>query len=322
MPIQEKPNPKDKLKEVIDKLEQGIKDVFTSEKFKTYLAVMSNFHRYSFSNSLLIAMQRPDATYVAGYSAWQQKFKRHVLKGEKAIQILAPIPYKIKVESEHIDPTTQKPVTETIEVTKMSFKPVSVFDVSSTDGEPLPQLTTRLTGNVNDYDNLFNILSDISPVPIAFEQINDTINGYYSIADKRIAINDGMSEIQTVKTALHEIAHSLLHDVADKDAPTREIEAEAIAFIVSNHLGIDTSEYSFAYVGAWSGDKELSQLKSSLDIIQTTASDLIGKIESKFMELSKVIDEPKSVRQQIAELKSQMPKTTSKSKTKSNDLEV
>ena len=208
------------VREITDRLEQGIKELFESERFKEYLRTMSKFYNYSFNNTLLIAMQKPEATLIAGYTAWQRNFDRHVMKGEKGIRILAPAPYKAKVEKEKIDPKTQKPmldkdgkpITETVEVMRPAFKVVSVFDVSQTEGKELPDIVVdELTGSVENYAAFFEALRQESPVPIAFEDISGGAKGYYHLEDRRIAIQEGMSEVQTVKTAIHEIAHAKLH---------------------------------------------------------------------------------------------------------------
>ena len=292
----------EKMKELTDKLEQGIKDVYESDRYKNYLAVMSKFHSYSFRNSLLIMLQKPDATHVAGFNAWKNTFNRYVNKGEKGLQILAPTPFRVKVEMEKIDPKTQtpaldtsgKPVTELVEITKPAFRPIYVFDISQTSGEPLPQLITELIGNVSQYHAFFESLKSVSPFPMQFEDIQSGAKGYCDPVNQKIAIKTGMSEIQTIKTAIHEITHSDLH--ADpvnlsfgegKDRRTKEVEAESVAFVVCSHYGIDTSDYSFAYVAGWSSNRELNELKSSLDTIQKQAADLIDRIDTRFMELLK-----------------------------------
>ena len=215
------------VREITDKLEQGIKELFESERFKEYLRTMSNFYHYSFSNTLLIAMQKPEATYVAGYTSWQRNFDRQVMKGEKGIKILAPAPYKAKEEREKIDPSTQKPVldadgkpiTETVEVMRPAFKVVSVFDISQTDGKELPDIIVdELSGSVENYAAFFEALKQESPVPISFEDIPGGAKGYFSPVENRIAIQEGMSEIQTIKTAIHEIAHAKLHSI-DRPEP-------------------------------------------------------------------------------------------------------
>jgi len=287
---------KERLKEITDKLEQGIKDLFDGEKFKEYLDSMSKFHNYSFNNTLLIAMQKPDASLVAGFNTWKNKFGRHVNKGEKGIQILAPAPFKVQKEMEKIDEDTGlpmldrkgNPIIEIVDVTIPFFKPVSVFDVSQTNGKALPSLgADELSGEVKDYEKFFEALKAVSPLPIEFEKITDGAKGYCDHANKRIAINEGMSELQNVKTAVHEIAHAKLHyrdlvkaDLTEaKDKKTMEIEAESIAYTVCQHYGIDTSDYSFGYVAAWGSGKEVTELKASLETIRATASEIINKID-------------------------------------------
>ena len=287
------------VREITDKLEQGIKELFESEKFKEYLTTMSKFYNYSFNNTLLIAMQKPDATLIAGYTSWQRNFDRQVMKGEKGIKILAPAPYKAKEEREKIDPATQKPVldadgkpvTETVEVMRPAFKVVSVFDVSQTDGKELPDIAVdELTGSVENYAAFFEALKQESPVPISFEDIPGGAKGYFSHAENRIAIQDGMSEIQTIKTAIHEIAHAKLHaiDPTEKIAPeerkdrhTKEVEAESVAYTVCQRYGIETSDYSFGYIAGWSSDKDTKELKGSLETIRSTAAEMIESIDSK-----------------------------------------
>jgi hypothetical protein len=295
-------NKQEKMKELTDKLEQGIKNVYESERYKTYLGVMSKFHFYSFRNSLLIMQQKPEATHVAGFNAWKTTFQRSVNKGEKGIQILAPAPYRVRVEMERIDRITQKPVldnsgkplTEEVEITKPSFHPVYVFDVSQTSGEPLPQLITELTGNVAQYNAFFQSLKGVSPFPMKFEEIQSGAKGYCDPANKKIAIKAGMSELQNIKTAIHEITHADLHAGLGnlslderKDRRTKEVEAESVAFVVCSHFCIDTSDYSFTYDASWSSDKELNVLKSSLDTIQKHAAELIDRIDTHFQELLK-----------------------------------
>ena len=291
------------VREITDKLEQGIKELFESEKFKEYLTTMSKFYNYSFNNTLLIAMQKPDATLIAGYTSWQRNFDRHVMKGEKGIKILAPAPYKAQEEREKIDPATQKPVldadgkpvTETVEVMRPAFKVVSVFDVSQTDGKELPDIAVdELTGSVENYAAFFEALKQESPVPISFEDIPGGAKGYFSHAENRIAIQEGMSEIQTVKTAIHEIAHAKLHAVNPdekiapeerKDRHTKEVEAESVAYTVCQRYGIETSDYSFGYIAGWSSDKDTKELKGSLETIRSTAAEMIESIDAKLKVL-------------------------------------
>lgn len=296
---------KQKVQEITEKLEQGIKELFESEKYKTYLNTMSKFHNYSFNNTMLIAMQKPDATLVAGFKAWQKNFDRHVKKGEKGIRILAPAPYKIKEEQEKLDPVTGEimldkngmPVTEEVEIKIPAFRVVPVFDVSQTDGKELPDIGgNELSGSVEDYEDFMQALTEVSPVPITYEDIEGEAKGYFHTTDHRIAIQEGMSQSQTVKTAIHEVAHAKLHDrdrnqdidaVLDKDRNTKEVEAESVAYTVCQHFGIDTSDYSFGYIAGWSSDRDMKELKSSLDTIRKTASELITGIEDRLAELHK-----------------------------------
>ena len=298
--------PAEKLKEITDRLEQGITELFDSERYKEYLRVMSKFHNYSFNNTLLIAMQKPDASLIAGFTAWKNQFQRNVKKGEKGIKIIAPSPFKIKQETEKIDPQTQKPVigrdgkpvTEEKEITIPAYKVVSVFDVSQTEGKELPDIAVdALTGDVEQYSDFFAALEKTSPVPIGFEKIEGGAHGYYHLEDKRIALDEGMSELQTLKTAIHEIAHAKLHDI-DLNAPkdeqqprvdrrTREVEAESVAYTVCQHYGLDTSDYSFGYVAGWSSGRELAELKNSLETIRSAAADIINSIDGHIAELQK-----------------------------------
>lgn len=267
---------------------------------------MSRFHSYSYSNSVMIAMQKPDATLLAGFSGWQKNFDRHVKAGERGIRIFAPAPVKTKVEREKKDPDTKlpvldengDPVMETMEIKTPRFKIVTVFDVSQTDGKPLPSLgVDELTGNVEQFSQFFEALKRTSTVPIGFKELHDGSNGYYSPAEKRIAIREGMSEVQTVKTAIHELAHSRLHDFdrtkppaeaeKRKDRNTREVEAESVAYVVCQHFGIDTSDYSFGYVATWSANRELPELKASLQTIRDAASSLIDEIQENLASLQK-----------------------------------
>lgn len=347
------------VREITDKLEQGIQELFESERYKEYLNTMSKFYRYSFNNTLLIAMQKPEATLIAGYTAWQRNFDRHVMKGEKGIRILAPAPYKAQEERDKLDPATQmpvldadgKPVKETVEVMRPAFKVVSVFDVSQTDGKELPDIAVdELTGSVENYAVFFEALKQESPIPISFEDIPGSAKGYFSHVENRIAIQENMSEIQTVKTAIHEIAHAKLHgenqpepepawkvvmvsdggtkrdfssdfkseaeaisaaEEADwhfvdengfewrleveedlsaiqkiqKDRHTKEVEAESVAYTVCQRYGIETSDYSFGYIAGWSSDKETKELKSSLELIRSTAAEMIESIDAKVKAL-------------------------------------
>ena len=293
--------PGDKVKEITARLEQGIQAIFDSDRYKEFLTAMSKFHDYSLNNTILIAMQ--GGNLVKGYSQWQKEFDRHVKSGEKGIKIFAPAPYKVKKLVDKIDPDTRKPildsegktVKEEKEVTVPAFKVVTVFDISQTEGKEFPDLSVKpLLADVEQYEDFFAALEKASPVPIAFEQITNGANGYFSLTDKRIAIKEGVSELQAVKTAIHEIAHAKLHDV-DLNAPleeqnrvdrrSREVQAESVAYTVCQHFGLDTSDYSFGYVAGWSSGKEMTELKASLETIQATAKELITEIEGHFTEL-------------------------------------
>lgn len=294
---------KQKVQEITEKLEQGIKELFESEKYKTYLNTMSKFHNYSFNNTMLIAMQKPDATLVAGFKAWQKNFDRHVKKGEKGIRILAPAPYKIKEERDKIDPVTQEllldkdgnPQKEEVEITIPAFRAVSVFDLSQTDGKPIPELTAKeLLSDVEGYQDMIRAVEAISPVPIELEEIAGDSKGYYDREAKRIAVQENMSEGQTLKTMIHEVAHSKLHskeveqdEQMKKDRNTKEVEAESIAYTVCQHFGVDTSDYSFGYIAGWSSGRDTKELRASMDTIRRTASELITGIEEQLQELQR-----------------------------------
>ena len=294
---------KQRVQELTDKLEQGLQDLFNSDSYRNYLSTMSKFHNYSFNNTLLIAMQKPDATLVAGYKAWQKNFERHVNKGEKAIRILAPAPYKIKEERDKIDPVTQEllldkdgnPQKEEVEITIPAFRAVSVFDLSQTDGKPIPELTAKeLLSDVEGYQDMIRAVEAISPVPIELEEIAGDSKGYYDREAKRIAVQENMSESQTLKTMIHEVAHSKLHskeveqdEQKRKDRNTKEVEAESVAYTVCQHFGIDTSDYSFGYIAGWSSGRDTKELRSSMDTIRRTASELITGIEEQLQELQR-----------------------------------
>lgn len=298
-------NRKTELQDIIAKLEQGVKDVFNSENYKNYLTVMSKFHRYSINNSLLIALQKPDATLVAGYKAWQEH-KRQVKKGEKGIRILAPQTYTVRVERDVTKKDENgnfifengKPVTEKqlVEEKRIRFVPVSVFDVSQTYGEPLPSLkkVEELDGVVPEREAIFNALKNVSQIPIEFIPISGGTKGYYSPTEQKIYINTGMSDMQTIKTGIHEVAHKILHD-PEKDALSaaesrnkKEVQAESVAYVVSNHFGLDTSDYSFGYIASWSNGKELNELKTSLNEIQKAAALIIDEVEKELSILREI----------------------------------
>ena len=308
----EKQNPKERLKEITDSIEVGIMELFESDKYKSYLQTMSRFHKYSLNNTLLISMQKPDATLVAGFNKWRDGFSRFVKKGEKGIKIIAPTPYKIKEQREKLDPQTKAPLldaggkvqTEEVEIQIPMFRVVSVFDVSQTEGEPLPTLASNLTGNVEQFEMFMEAIKRTAPVPIEMKPMPDDTDGYYHTEDKRIAIREGMSEVQTVSAAIHEVAHSLLHNremekelqaqqgenpnpIKPKNRNTEEVEAESISFAVCNYYGIQTAENSLGYIAAWSKGKELAELRASLETINKTSSELITGIDTHFAEIVK-----------------------------------
>ena len=307
----EKQSNKDRIKEITAGIEQGIKELFESDRYRKYLTTMSRFHKYSLNNVMLIHSQRPDATLVAGFNKWKNSFGRHVKKGEKGIQILAPTPYKIKVEKEKLDPETKlplidengDPVTEEKEVSIPMFKVVSVFDISQTEGKPLPQLAYSLSGAVEHYEEFMEALKRTSTVPIKVEHTDKNVDGFFDLTNQSITIQAGMSEIQTVCAVIHEIAHSRLHNYdhmtevaddgetllasAEKDRHTEEVEAESISYAVCQYFGIETSENSFGYIASWSQGKELKELRASLETINRTSSDLISGIEKHFQEICK-----------------------------------
>ena len=306
----EKSTQKERLKEITDSIETGILELFESDKYTQYLRTMSRFHKYSLNNTMLISLQDPNATAVAGFNKWKNQFSRTVKKGEKGIKIIAPTPYKIKEQREKIDPQTKAPMldgngkvqTEEVEKQIPMFRVVSVFDVLQTEGEPLPTLATDLTGNVEQFEIFIEALQRSAPVPIAFEQMADDTDGYYHSMEKRIAIREGMSQVQTISATIHEIAHSKLHNreqqeqvetdetalpIPKKSRATEEVEAESISFAVCNYYGIETGENSLGYIANWSKGKELKELKSSLETINKTSSQLITDIDRHFAQIVK-----------------------------------
>ncbi len=299
------PSQFEKVKEITDKLEAGIQALFESEAFKNYLKTLSKFHDYSLNNTILIAMQKPDATLVAGYTAWQRNFGRQVQKGETGIRILAPAPYRKQMEVDRIDPSTGHLILnpdgsaakDLKELMVPAYKVVNVFDVSQTEGKPLPTIgVDELTGDVQQYEMFFHALKKACPVPVGFEQISSGAKGYFHTVDQRIAVQEGMSQVQTIKTLIHEMAHQKLHSIDPKEMPpeeprltrnAKEVEAESVAYTVAQHYGIETSDYSFAYIAGWSKGKETPELKASLDRIRKAADEMITDIDDKFMALQK-----------------------------------
>lgn len=307
----EKQSNKERIKEITAGIEKGIQELFESDRYRNYLTTMSRFHRYSLNNVMLIHAQKPDATLVAGFNKWKNSFGRHVRKGEKGIQILAPTPYKIKQEEQKLDPDTKlplldengEPVTEEKEVTIPMFKVVSVFDVSQTDGKPLPQISSTLTGDVAEYEVFLEALHRTSPVPISFQAMEPGMDGYFAPKKQKIFLREGMSQVQTICAAVHEIAHSKLHDYehmteladdgetilvpGEKSRNTEEVEAESVSYAVCQYFGIETAENSFGYIAAWSQGKDLKELRASLETINKTSSELITGIEKHYREICK-----------------------------------
>lgn len=308
----EKQSNKDRLKEITDSIETGIKELFESDKYRKYLATMSRFHRYSVNNTMLIFMQRPDATHVAGFNKWRDQFGRNVMKGEKGIKIIAPTPFKKKIEEAKLDPDTRLPmldaegnaIMEEKEIRIPMYKPVTVFDVAQTEGKPLPSLASNLTGHVQNFEVFLEALKRSAPVPVQLESMAENMDGYFAPEHQRIAIRTGMSEVQTVCAAVHEIAHSKLHNYAKaheqaaagdesakpmkkKDRNTEEVEAESISFAVCAYYGIETGENSFGYIAGWSQGKELPELRASLETINKTSSGLITDIDRHYAEICK-----------------------------------
>lgn len=303
----EKKTNKQRLKDITDSIENGIKELFQSDKYKEYLQTMSRFHRYSVNNQILIHMQKPNATHVASFSRWRDQFGRNVKRGEKGIKIIAPTPYKKKIEETKLDPDTKLPMLDdngdVIKVEKEvqipMFRVVYTFDVSQTEGKPLPQLVNDLTGDVENYDAFVEAIRRCSSIPIEFKPLEKGMDGYFSFDEQKIVIRDDMSEVQTVSALLHEMAHSKLHNTKTSEEPreiseqpqidrsTEEVQAESISFAVCAYYGIKTDENSLGYIGLWSKDKELSELKSSLETINKTANVMITDIDKHFAEVKK-----------------------------------
>ena len=307
---------KAELEQITTKLEKGVKDIFTTEGYKDYLNFCAKLPRYSVNNQILIMLQKPDATMCQSFGGWKD-MNRFVKKGEKGIRILAPAPYKMQKEQDKTDasgrPVLDKdgePVKETVEVTINAFKPVSTFDISQTEGDPVPTVgVNELTGSVEGYETLLEAIKEAIPVPVTFEQIDSGAKGYYHLEENRIVVQEGMSEAQTVKTLLHEASHQALHSRENfdkfgeqKTRNQKETEAESVAYVVCQHYGIDTSDYSFAYVAIWSAGKEVPELKASLDTIRGAASSLITKIDEKVQAIETAKDVDKFVEAHAEEL--------------------
>ena len=293
---------KERVKELTDKLEQGLKEVFESDNYKNYLNTMAKFHNYSINNTLLINQQKPDATLVAGYDSWVRNFDRHVKKGERGINIIAPAPFKTEREVPIINPETGQPIlkkdgtpyTEKKEVTIPYFKITRVFDISQTEGRDLPTIgVNELLKDVDGAKDFIESLKKVSPIPIEFGETNGDSKGFYSPVDNKIVVKDGMSDAQTIKTMVHEISHAKLHNPdraeenAGKSKGTIEMEAESIAYIVCQHFGIDTSDYSFGYIAGWSEGKETDELKKSMNTIRETSSEMIYRVEGSMRQIDR-----------------------------------
>ena len=299
---EQKPTNRERLREITEGIESGIRDLFESDKYRQYLSVMSRFPRYSLNNTMLIYMQKPDATLVAGYERWKQQFGRYVRRGERGITIIAPTSFKKKIQEQKLDPDTKAPVfdkngnivMEEKEIEIPTYRPVKVFDVSQTDGKPLPSLVDSLSGTVKNYEAFLEALRRSSPVPVSLEPMSTEMDGYFSRNQQRIAVREGMSEVQTVSAVIHEIAHSKLHNYEkaaeregkepekEKDRHTEEVEAESISYAVCQYYGIETGGNSFGYIASWSQGKELPELRASLEIINKTAGSLIQDIDRNF----------------------------------------
>ena len=309
--MKERKDQNEKIKELTEKLQAGIQELYDSEKYRDYLRTMAKFHHYSFNNSLLIWAQRPDATAVAGYRAWQTKFERTVNPGAKGIMIYEPSSYKRTlrevVTDEDGNPVLDKDgnkVTRAVEKTFPTFKVGYVFDCSDTSGRPLPSIVSILDGDVDNFDSVMDALRKISPAPIRFDSVDGGANGYYDLVNREIVVKDTLPQAQKIKTAVHEVAHSILHDKIDgldqeADARSREISAESVAFVVCSWLGLDTSEYSFGYVGGWSAGKELKELQQKMEKIRTTASIIITGIDGELMQQVIVPEEIEEEREML-----------------------
>ena len=304
----------ERLVELTDRLENGIRDLYASGRYAEYLVAMSKFHRYSFGNALLILLQCPTASTVAGYNTWKKIFGRQVKQGEKGIQILAPCQFTYLVEYQKIDLVTGQPLcgkdgkllVERRRENATRFKVATVFDVSQTEGRELPNIgVSELTGEVSDFSGIYDRLAALSPLPVEQDHVPGTAKGYTSFMENRIVIKPGMSQVQTIKTLVHEIAHAKLHnpdflsEEQKKARREKEVEAESVAYVVCQHFGIDTSDYSFGYVAGWSKGRELAELKASLDVIHSTAGEIINTIQPPPPELERKAPEQSQQRPRV-----------------------
>ena len=305
----------ERMSQIQEKLENGVREIFNSERYKEYISTMAKFPHYSINNCILIVAQCPEASYVCGYKKWQTDFNRVVNRNEHGIMIIAPVTYKADVEETVYDSENHpvigndgKEVTETVTKEFQGFRPAYVFDVSQTSGEPLPTLVTMLSDGVKDFDKIKDILIAISPVPISFEEISGGANGYFSPTEQRIVIKNGMSELQTVKTMIHEIAHATLGHGSKEDKwdrETKEVQAESVAYWVTQMIGLDTSDYSFGYISGWSKDREVTELKESLDLIKTTADKISADLEK---ELEKIVNVKEDEKVEVTQTENQRRK--------------
>ncbi len=294
----------EKVEKAMEMLQKGVQDLFESDTYKKYLDTMSRFHDYSINNMILIGLQRPDATLVAGFTAWRDRFHRSVKKGEKGITIISPAPYKTKKEVEKIDQDGIR-TTEEQEISRMAFKTATVFDLSQTEGEPLPEIVSVLRDPVRDYDDLLDAIKSVSPAPVSFENFNGSANGYYAPMEQRIVVKRGLPEMQCLKTLAHEISHARLgHGNNDNlDKQTREVQAESCAYVVCKAIGLDVEDYSFGYVAGWSSGKEVKELKASLQVIRDVADQMITGIQTKLTEIMEQKMERDAKRTEIIEMK-------------------
>ena len=312
--MQERLSASERLKALTDQLEQGVSDIFQSGQYAAYLTAMSKFHHYSFGNAMLIFMQCPNASHVAGYHDWKRKFGRQVKRGEHGITIHAPCPYRRREEVEETAPDGSTATTIQL-VQRVGFRTVTVFDVSQTEGKPLPELVHKLTGGVVDYERITEAISHLSPYPISIEAFPGAAFGCCNFAERRILVQPDMSQVQTIKTMIHEVSHAKLHAPKEGAAPeenrseqrsSREVEAESVAYVVCQHFGIDTSDYSFGYVAGWSRGKDLTQLRASLERIRDTAVELIDSIDPP-KELSQPVQEKPAQKRRNARGKRNQP---------------
>lgn len=303
----------ERMSQIQEKLEAGVREIFDSEKYKDYISTMAKFPHYSINNCILIVSQCPEASHVCGYKKWQTDFNRVVNRNEHGIMIIAPMTYKADVEEAVFDSENHpvldsngKQVTETVTREFQGFRPAYVFDVSQTSGDPLPTLATMLSGGVEDFENMKDILIAISPVPISFEKITGGANGYFSPATQSIVVKEGMSELQTIKTMIHEIAHATLgHGGKDDkwDRETKEVQAESVAYWVTQMVGLDTSDYSFGYISGWSKDREVTELKENLDLIKTTADKISADLERELLKSIEQTEDLKPGVEQVEQAK-------------------